>query len=77
VASADRSADLDAARKRLDEVIERFHAVAKKAIDAAADPRLSRTAVIEAHHAATFGLAAVGAAFKAAVRLARPDEPAL
>jgi hypothetical protein len=70
-------ADLEKARKQLDEVLERFRRVAHKAIDAAANPKASETAISEARHEATFGLAAVGMALKAALRAARPGDPAV
>jgi phage tail protein X len=72
-----KSSELDAARKRLDEVVELFRRAAGKAIDAAANPKSLPMAVTESRHQATFGLAAVGAAFKAALKLARPDDDAV
>ena len=68
---------VDDARKRLDEVIEAFRRAARKAIDAAADRKTARMEVDDARHQATFGLAAVGAALKAALKAARPDDPDL
>ncbi|MFO0933799.1 MAG: hypothetical protein U1E39_14000 [Planctomycetota bacterium] len=64
-----------AALARLDEVVAAFRRVAAQAVATAADPRASATAVKEARHLATFGLAAVGAAFKGARKAARPDDP--
>jgi hypothetical protein len=65
---------LDDAKRALDATIEAFRAAAARAVDAAADPRAPRTRVDDARHAATFGLAAVGAALKVALRAARPSE---
>ena len=62
------------AEKRLDEVLGRFRKVAKQAIDVAANSKASRTEVDEARHQATFGLAAVGAALKGALKAARPED---
>lgn len=70
-----RSSDpVAAALARLDEVVAAFRRVAAQAVATAADPRASATAVKEARHLATFGLAAVGAAFKGALKAARPDD---
>ena len=66
---------LDDARKRLDEVVELFKKAAKRAIDTAANPKSARMEVDDARHQATFGLAAVGAALKGALKAARPDDP--
>ncbi len=63
-----------AALARLDEVVAAFRRVAAQAVATAANPRASATAVKEARHLATFGLAAVGAAFKGALKAARPDD---
>jgi hypothetical protein len=63
-----------AALARLDEVVEAFRRAAAKAVATAADPKASATAVTESRHLATFGLAAVGAAFKGALKTARPDD---
>ena len=62
---------------RLDASVEAFRRVASKAIDTAAKPRASRSEVDEARIQATYALAAVGAAFKAALAAARPgaDDP--
>ena len=65
------------AKKRLDEVVAAFRRAAGKAIDAAADPRTPASVVAETRHQATFGLAAVGAALKLALKAARPDDPAV
>jgi hypothetical protein len=66
-----------AATKRLDDAVEVFRRVGRRAIETAADPKAYPMAVTEARHQATFALAAIGAAFKAALRLARPDDPAI
>jgi hypothetical protein len=68
-------AEIEAASKRIDDATEAFRRAAKKAVAAAADPKAYPMTVTEARHQATFALAAVGAAFKAALRLARPDDP--
>ncbi len=65
---------LDDARARLREALARFEAVALAAIDAAADPKSSRARVADARTQGTFALAAVGAAYKGALKAARPSE---
>lgn len=65
------------AMARLDEVLGAFRRAAERAVATAADPRASTTAVTESRHLATFGLAAVGAAFKGALKAVRPDDPAV
>ncbi len=64
--------ELDAARARLRAALTLFEAVALAAIDAAADPKSSKTRVADARTQGTFALAAVGAAFKGALKAARP-----
>lgn len=66
-----------AARARLDEVVAVFRRCAETAITTAADPKAYPMARTESRHQATFALAAVGAAFKAALKAARPDDPAV
>ena len=66
---------LDDARKKLDQTIDAFRRAAKKAVDVAADKKSARMEADDARHQATFGLAAVGAALKAALKAARPDDP--
>jgi hypothetical protein len=60
------------ARKRLKEAVHVFEKVAARALDAAADPKVPGPAVADARTQTTFALAAVGAAFKAALKAARP-----
>jgi|GEM_PF-2502442 len=64
-----------AARARLEEVVEVFRRAAERAVATAADPRALPMGITETRHHATFALAAVGAAFKAALKAARPDDP--
>ncbi len=65
---------LDPARQRLTEAIAGFSRAAERAVAVAADPKASRTAIDDARHQATFALAAVGMALKAALAEARPDD---
>lgn len=67
--------DLPAAKAALEAAVEAFRRAAARAVAAAADARALPMAVTEARHHATFALAAVGAAFKQALRAARPDDP--
>ena len=69
--------ELAAARERLDHAVELFRRSAARAIDVAADPKAYPMVVTESRHQATFSLAAVGAALKAALRTARPNDPAV
>lgn len=65
---------LDEARARLAEAVAAFSRAAERAVRTAADPKASRTAVDDARLQATFALAAIGAAMKAALAAARPAE---
>ena len=65
--------DLPAARRRLDEAIEAFRRVATRAVDVAGGRDV--VSADQARHEATFALAAVGLAFKQALRAARPESP--
>jgi hypothetical protein len=56
------------------EALRLYERLAARAVETAADPRASRTAVDDARHQATFALAAVGAALKAALRAARSGD---
>ena len=58
---------------RLEAAVEAFRRVASKAVDVAAKPKASRSEVDDARIQATYALAAVGAAFKAALAAARPE----
>jgi hypothetical protein len=69
--------ELAAAMRRLDETVELFRRAAAKAVATAATPTSYPMVVTETRHQATFALAAVGAAFKAALKAARPDDPAV
>lgn len=71
------SPDTAAALARLDEVLAAFRRAAGRAVEAAADPRALPMVVTESRHQATFALAAVGATLKAALKAARPDDPAV
>ncbi len=64
-----------AALARLFEVVDAFRRCAEKAVATAADPRALPMVITETRHHATFALAAVGATFKAALKIARPDDP--
>ena len=66
---------IDEARKRLDAAVEAFRRTAHRAVDVAANPKAARMEVDDARHQATFGLAAVGAALKGALKAARPGDP--
>ena len=68
--------EVAAARERLEQTIEVFRRAAARAIDVAADRRSYPMVVTETRHQATFALAAVGAALKAALKAGRPDDPA-
>lgn len=63
---------LEDARRAMDASVEAYRRIAARAVDVAANPRASAAEVDDARHQATFALAAVGAALKAALRLARP-----
>jgi hypothetical protein len=63
------------ARARLDEAIEAFRKAARDAVDAAASPRVDQVAFAEARTRATYALAGVSLALKAALRAAAPDVP--
>ncbi len=61
------------ARKRLRDTAQAFLAVADRAIAIAADRKSRPMEVSDARTQGTFALAAVGAAFKAALKAARPS----
>ena len=69
--SAPPSPELAAARKRLEDAIEGFRRAASKAVDVAGGRDVVTAAQVR--HEATFALAAVGLAFKQAMKAARPD----
>lgn len=71
------SKPVDVAKAHLDGAVETFRRLAKKAVDTAADPKSDVMSVTQARLEGTFALAAVGQAFKAALKLARPDDPAV
>lgn len=69
--------DLARMRALLDETLEAFRRAATRAIDTAASGTRDVMLRTETRHQATFALAAVGAAFKQALKAATPDDPAL
>jgi hypothetical protein len=62
------------AKDRIGDAVDSFRKAAQAAVDVAADPKASDAAAAEARMKATFALAAVGLAFKAALREARPAD---
>ncbi len=70
-------ADLPRMRALLDETVEAFRRAAARALDTAASGTRDVMLRTETRHQATFALAAVGAAFKQALKAATPDDPSI